>query len=330
MTIQDIITEFGAYYINQGQNASRLVQLLYRPAVTDQLFRSIVTDDTVYRASQTRFGRILQPFQTKWTPTDTAKLLATPIAISQYKMKGDVEETPDTLEATWLGFLADNSLDRKVWPFVRWLMETHLLPQIQEDYELNEVYLGKFVAPTTGVAGAAGTAMDGIKTIINGQINAGRITPISLGAIPTDPAAFVDYVEAFTDNIGARYRGVPMNVAMNETLALRYGRGKRAKYGKDFMPVEAPQIVDGNRPLLTGNRIEETKHQVVALPSMGNSLKIWATPYDNTVRLAKKSQNVSQFQIESIDRLVKLFTDFWKGVGFLIPEAVFTNDQDLV
>ena len=141
MTIADIIAEFGAYYINQGQNATRLVQLLYRPAVTDQLFRSIVTDDTVYRASQTRLGRILQPFQKGWTPVGT--MSATPIEIPQFKMKADLQETPDDLEATWLGFLADDSLDRKTWPFVRWFIEVHCLPQIQEDYELYEVYGGQ-------------------------------------------------------------------------------------------------------------------------------------------------------------------------------------------
>ena len=103
-----------------------------------------------------------------------------------------------------------------------------------------------------------------------------------------------------------------MNIAMNETLGLRYARGKRAKYGKDFMPVAAPVVPDGSQPLLTGNKVEETRHQVVSLPSMGESLKIWATPYDNTVRLAKKSQNMGQFQIESVTRLVRLFTDFWK------------------
>ena len=86
MTIADIIAEFGAYYINQGQNASRLVQLLYRKSVTDSLFRSIVTDDTVYRASQTRLGRILQPFQKGWTPLGA--MSATPISNSAVQNEG--------------------------------------------------------------------------------------------------------------------------------------------------------------------------------------------------------------------------------------------------
>ena len=175
MTIQDIKTEFGNYYINQGQNAARLIQLLYRPSVTEQLFRSIVTDDTVWRMAKTAFSRLLQPFQAAWTPTGT--LTATPISIQQFPMKVDVQETPDTLEATWLGFLADSSLDRKTWPFVRWLIESHLIPQILEEYELNEIYLGVRVEPTAGVAGAAGTSMNGIRKQINDFVAAGRTTP---------------------------------------------------------------------------------------------------------------------------------------------------------
>lgn len=329
MTIADIKTEFGNYYINQGQNAARLIQLLYRPSVTEQLFRSVVTDDTVWRMAKTAFTRLLQPFQSKWTPTGS--LTATPISIQQFPMKVDIEETPDTLEATWLGFLADSSLDRKTWPFVRWLIEAHLIPQILEEYELNEIYLGVRVEPTVGTPGAAGTAMDGIRKKINDFVAAGRTTPISLGAVPTDPVAFVNYVESFCDAFSKRYYNVPMYVNVNETLSQRYARGKQAKYGKDFnMAARMPGTPDVADFLGTANTVEFTKHKLVGLPSMGSSMKVWATPLDNTVKLAKKSQNMGQFQLENVDRQVKLYTDFYKGIGFYLPEAIFTNDQDLV
>jgi hypothetical protein len=187
MTIQEIITAYGAYYLNNGQNATRLVQLLFRRGVTEQLFSSIVTDDTLYQAAKTVLGTILQPFQKAWTPK--GNLVVTPITIKQFKMKADVEETPDDLEATWLGFLADGSLKRTEWPFVRWFLEVHLIPQIEEDYELNEVYAGVRQEPANGVAGPPGTAMDGIRKILNDHTGAGRITPSVLGAIPTDPRA---------------------------------------------------------------------------------------------------------------------------------------------
>lgn len=329
MTIQDIKTEFGNYYINQGQNASRLIQLLYRPSVTEQLFRSVITDDTVWRMAKTLFSRLLQPFQTGWTPQ--GNLTATPISIQQFPMKVDVQETPDSLEATWLGFLADSSLDRKTWPFVRWMIEAHLIPQIQEEYELTEIYAGVRVEPTAGTPGAAGTAMNGIRKLINDFVAAGRTTPIALGAVPTDPLAFLNYVEAFCDAFSKRYYNVPMYVAMNETLAQRFARGKQAKYGVAFnMAGMATTAPDANNFLGSAIKVEYTKHSVVGLPSMGASNKLWATPLDNTVRLSKKSQNMGIFQLETIDRLVKLFTDFYKGIGFYLPEAIFTTDQDLV
>ena len=233
------------------------------------------------------------------------------------------------MEASWLGFLADASLDRKTWPFVRWFIEVHLIPQVEEDYELNEIYLGVRQEPVNGTAGAPGTAMDGIRKVLNDHTGAGRITPMMLGAVPTDPQAFCDYVEALAYGTNKRYRSALMNVAMNEDLALRYAIGRSKKYSLYQQMIEAPVTPDLSGTVLTAIPIQHAKQQVVGLPSMGNSEKIWMTPMANAKRLAKKSQNMTQFQIENVDRKVKLYTDFWKGVGFLLPEAVFTNDQDI-
>jgi hypothetical protein len=326
MTITAIIAEFGAYYLASGQNAQRLVQLLFRPAVTEQLFSPRVTDDTIYQASQTRLGRILQPFHKNWTPLGALEAL--PIVIKQFKMKADLEETPDELESTWLGFLAGDGLDRKTWPFVRWFIEVHALPQIQEDYELNEIYLGVRAEPNGTTPGAAGTSMDGIRHIINGFVTAGKTTPMVLGAIPTDPKAFCEYVEAMAHTTLKRYRNVPMFMSMNEDLALRYAIGRDAKYNLATKPVET-NTPDAVNLLESSVAIQHSRQRVVGLPSMGDSAKIWMTPAANAIRLAKKAQNAGQFQVESVDRKVKLYTDFYKGVGFLMPQAIFSNDQDL-
>lgn len=47
------------------------------------------------------------------------------------------------------------------------LVEGHLYARMDEDYELNEIFFGKLAAPTPGTPGAAGTGMDGIRTIID-------------------------------------------------------------------------------------------------------------------------------------------------------------------
>ncbi|AWW32433.1 hypothetical protein DN752_21060 [Echinicola strongylocentroti] len=315
MDVQDIITEFGAYYINQGQNLSRLVKILNEKSVTENAFTTVVTDDTLYRGGKSTIGRLLQPFQKGWTPIGNVGF--TPIAIPQYPFKMDHEEYPDDLEATWLGFLADESLNRSEWPFIRWLVEVHLLPQIKEDYELNEIFSGVYVAPTPGTAGAAGTAMNGIKEIRNTHISDGRITPITIGALETDPQAFVEQIESFSDQINTRYWMQNMELNMSQTLAKRYRRGYRKLYGKDT-------DFDGVK-----SSVEDTNIMVVGKPSHEGSDIIWCTPKSNAIRLLKKSQNMNRVRIETAKREVSIFTDFYSGIGFLIPEIVFTNDSEL-
>jgi hypothetical protein len=316
MNVADIITEFGAYYINSGQNMSRIVSQLYRPSETEMMFRPVVTDDTKYRASEARIGRLLQGFQKGWSPTGTAQFV--PVDIDQFKMKLDFQDYPDELEASWLGFLAGPEIDRKQWPFIRWVVEMHLLPQLMEDKEMNEIFAGEFLAPPTpGTAGAAGTAMNGIAFLLNYWIDESRITPIATGALETVPADFVDQIEAFVDAIDTRYWTKNMNLCMGQEWARKFIRGYRAKYGKD-------QDFKG-----TTFKIPESNITITGLASHNGSEKIWCTPYENTVRLSKKSQNEKMVQVESVDRLVKIFTDFWFGVGFVIPEIVFTNDQEL-
>jgi hypothetical protein len=327
MDIKDIEAEFGVFYRDGGQNKARILKKPYISSQTEALFGLIPTDDTSYQMALAELSRVLQPFQLGWTPLGS--LTVTPILLTQTPFKVDLQENPDKLENSWLGFLADNNLNRAEWPFVRYLVEEHLYARMDEDYEMNEVYFGKFVAPTPGTAGAAGTGMDGIRTIINRAVANSKITPIALGAIPTDPKAFCEYIEGFVDKFTLRYRGQAMEVCMNLSLARRYAKGRHEKYKSDIAGATARQILDGNDNALLTCPIEFTNHTVVGLLSMGDSMKIWATNKENRKRLAKKTVNQRTVRIESAKREVAIYTDFYKGLGFPVLEAVFTNELDL-
>jgi hypothetical protein len=311
--IADILTEFGAYYIKNADNMKRMVKQLHSAAPTQTLLTPFKTDDTIYRASESRMGRILQPFQKAFTNINSLEFV--PVAIEQFKLKADVEESPDDLEGSWLGFLSGEGIDRAEWPFVRWFIEEHLIPQIKEDEELNEIYHGVYAAPVAGVAGAAGTALNGLKKQITDNITAGRITPIVLGAPDADDAVWVDQIEDFADGITQKYQNVPMMLAMNPTLVRRAQRGYRKKYGANA------NFQD------TNGKVDFTNLTIVGLPSMTGSNRIWCTPKENALVLGKKTVNMGNFRVESYRRLLSFFTDYWKGVGFLIPEIVFVNDQ---
>lgn len=313
MTIADIITEFGAYYEKNAANKARLYSTLRAASTTSSILTPIVTDDTLWRAGKATMTRVLQPFQKAFTPLDP--LTITPVEIQSYKMKIDSSEYPDDLEATWLGFLAADSLNRKDWPFVRWFMEEYLIPQAKEDFELLEVYNGVFAAPTPGTAGAAGTSMNGFKKLIADFITAGRITPITTGAPSGTNTTWVGQVETFADAINTKYWGVKMQLAMSEMNARKFHRGYQTTYGKDT------NYKDGK------GEVPFTNLTIIGLPSMGASNRIWCTPKGNSVRLMKKTENMDNMNIENVDRQVKLYTDWWTGVGFIIPEVVFCNEQ---
>lgn len=316
MEIADIITEFGNYYEKRPENMKRLVKQLNQASVTESLLTPLVTDDTIYRGAETQFTRVVQAFQQAWTPLDPLTVL--PVEIQMFKQKVDLDETPHQLEATWLGFLTGPEINVAEWPFIRWYMEVHLLPQIDEDIELLEIYKGVRVEPTVGEPGVAGGAMNGIKKIINGHVTADRTTPIVMGAIPATNLETYEYMESFADKIGKKYWNIPMQLGVDQAVARRAIRGKREKYGKDVMATGALTL------------IEDTNISIIGLPSMAGAQKIWCTPKWNSVYLRKKTQNMKQFKVEAVKRVLSMYSDWWIGVGFHIPEIVFTNDRDLV
>ena len=313
MVISEIISEFGAYYLKNGQNATRLYQLLRANSTTSELFTPVLTDETIWRAAQVIQKRVLQAFQKAYTPIDSAEFK--PLEIRMFKMKIDESQYPDDLEASWLGFLAGNKTDRTTWPFIKWYVEEMLIPQTLEDLELNEIFWGVRVEPTPGTPGDAGNGMDGINKIIMDLQTANKIDPILTGALETDIEAFVDQIEEFADGINAKYAMANMSLNMSETLAKRYRRGYDKKYGKN---------TNSNGK----NDVEVSKTNLIVngLPSMIGSDGIWCSPKANCIKLMKRTENINNFEVEKVDRQVKMYTDFSMGVGFIIPGAVFTNE----
>lgn len=316
LQIADVVAQFGAYYLNNGQNLSRLYELLRRATTTESMFSPINSDDTIWRAAKSLYTRVIQPFQKAFTPLASVTVL--PVEIKQFKIKVDAQEYPDDLEASWLGFLDGPEIDRKAWPFVRWYTEQYLIPQIKQDIELLEIYQGVRVEPTAGQPGAAGTSLDGLKMTINGHIKSGRITPISTGVLAPDPNDFVDQMEEWADGIDKAYWSIPMILGISETNARKFLRGQERKYGRNT----------GGGAL--GLTINNTNITLAGLPSHQHTDKFWCTPKANAVMLRKRIQNQTAVQVENVDRLLKFFTDFSMGIGFIIPEIVFTNDLDLV
>lgn len=317
LNVTDVVTEYGAYYQDRGQRVADLYKKLTTMMVTWALFQTVMRDDSIYEAGIAEVGELLQPFQKSWTPKGIATFR--PQVIRAHKAKVDYELYPDDIEATWLGFLADNGLNRKDWPIVRYIQEELLTPRLADDIETKAMYHGVYVAPTAGVAGPASASMDGFRKIINDGVTAGTIAPITMGAIPANDVDFVTYVEDFVQQILVRYRNQQMPLIMNEDLAFRYKNGFHQKYNVNYS--QDPQDM----------RVRHRSNiRIVESPAMVGSDKIVMTPQTNMKKLVRRTQNIGRWGIEQEDRRVKMWTDFYLGLGFVIHEIVFTTDVDLV
>ncbi|MEH0153733.1 hypothetical protein V6R21_06265 [Limibacter armeniacum] len=317
ITTTDLVAQYGTYYDGKDKR-DRLYELVRVKSETDMVASSITIEENEYQAAESEFTEILQGFQKGWTPKGALTFKPRPIKLGNFKI--DVEVFPDDLKNTWAEFLTGlEPAERTQWPLVRWMLEKHIMPKIQEDWELKEVFGGVKTAINAGTPSAAGANIDGLRKQINDGITAGDITPIATGAAATDPVAFVDQIEAFVDAIPQEYRDKPMELVMSKDLAKRYARGYRAKYMTGV-------VVGGESRL----EVVDTNITIVGVPSMIGSEKWFCTLKWNLKKIMRNKGNFNSPQVTKGEnpRGVQIYSDWWMSIGFLIPEIVFTNDQD--
>lgn len=313
----DVISEYGSYYINEGQNMQRLLMRPFFPFGTKEAFTVFPTDATKVRFSDVQVGKILQPYQGAYTPKGSVTYK--PVQIDLVQVKIDQKFNPNDLVNSWLGFLTNNNTDRKTWPFTRWVVEVYLLQQLNEDLETDAVYTGEQDAVVPGAAGDPADCIDGVKKLLNEGIGAGDIIPISTGALAGDPKDFCTQVEEFVKQVPKKFWKKKMTLNMSEDNALKFAEGKDQKYNTNYAK-EGSLITVKNFGNIT----------VAGRQSMDASDKIWMTPIENIWFPVKGFANSTGFEMESEDRNVKIWTDFWIGLGFLLKDIVFTNDVELL
>jgi hypothetical protein len=305
--VTDIVKEYGAYYLNSGQNKSRLLHLLLFGRETTKIAREIKTDDTVYRLAESSVTSLVQAFQKGWTPKGDIKF--TPNPISLYKMKVDLDLYPDDIEDNWLGFLASENQNRKDWPLIRYIMEEHLIKKIEEDLELKEYYHGVRTEPTAGTAGDTGKSMNGLKYLLE---NSAKINCLTMD--PLEASIIYDQIEEAYEQIAEEYQRVNMLICVAPKWQRAFLKDKRAQ---GYYQITKPGDID--------NTLDFSPAKVHGLPSMIGTDDLFITPRENLLHLTKKGRNSANFKVEESKRCVSIMTDWWEGFGFGLNEVVWTN-----
>lgn len=312
----DIIAEFGAYYRAGSANIKDILDQILMKSQTEKYFNRRVTEDTLKQGATAEVSTVLQAFQKQWTPN--VDVTFNPLEQKLYRLKIDAEFYPDELHETWLAFLTDNNLDRKTWPFVRYVVKK-IIEKSHEDYEKNEIYKGVYSAPVAGTANGAGENVQGLKQQLNDLHDAGSVNTITMGAMPSTAELIVPYFETFDKSIFDTNEELATEIDayfVSPKNARLFREGMRAKYNSNYAQADLAKLIDSDIP-------------VIGLNSMKGSNKIWATPKINRVQYVKAPGNENIMRAENVDRLVKLYTDYWKSIGFWNPEWVFQNDVEL-
>jgi hypothetical protein len=312
ITTTDIVREYGAYYIDAGQNKKRILNMLSQGSEIVKYATPIKTDDTIFRLANATFHSLVQPFQKTFTQKGGVDIV--PNEIRQFRFKLDDEFMPDEFYATWLGFLTAQQVDRKEWPFVKWLIEVYYKNQIDQDMELNEYYKGVYATPQAGIAGADGTGMNGVQHLLRAGVEQGTINSIDIGTL--NASNIFDQIEAFTDEISEVYQGVKMNVFMSRHWLKKYLQDKRVQ---GFYQKFSEKDIDSG--------IDFTPLSVIGLASMVGTDDIFCTPAQNFLHVAPATITKNSFKFEEAKRAVAVMADWAEGLGFGINQAVWTNIQ---
>jgi hypothetical protein len=327
LEITDLVSQWGAYYRNEGQGRQSLVKKILTPTVTEKVWSPIIeTQNDVEKMGEAAMTRVFQAFQKTFTPIGTFSIV--PREIGLQDVKHDVVLHPDDIRRSWAGFTAGDTNDRKAWPIVRYIAEEMILQKSDEDFEEDEVYKGS-LSLTPGTATSAGQSFNGLEKSIKAGILAGNsIVVTSPATWSEDPSDFVKQVHEWIadvklDNYGKKLIKLCDYIFMDEELKDRFARGIHELYDINY-------AVTGLNIMTYPDMIPVpfTKLKVMGLPSMAGKRRIFMTPPTNRKCFLKRPKSKMILQIESIDRQVKIFGDYSKAVDYWSDTMIITNQID--
>lgn len=312
LTIEDIVSEYGKYYMKGGQNEKSILKLMKQPSVTPSHAKPIITENTQYRFATSHFGSKVQQFQKEFTPKGDDEFKPNIIQLRQGKV--DYSFYPDDLTESWLGFLSSiDEGDRSKWPSVRYMIENAILPQIPHDMELQAYGKGEYAEPTKGVAGTAKNVLDGLVKITDDGLANSDSPMNNVVLTKTGLENGVEFIESFLASILPLYLdNFKFKILADPVFVRNYQTNYRDRFNQST-------VYSDNRTLKVDFH---PNVELVSLPSLTGTNRMIATPTENFLYVRRKN-GINAPVIQADKREVIIMTDWWEALGFGYNELVW-------
>lgn len=315
LNLSTLVAQLGAYF---RQKDPRIITRMYQEpdSAGFTTLRTGIKDELV--STSAKIGELLQAFQCGWTPKGT--VVMDPIINKTFPVKWEVEiDCLEELERTYEAYLYQEGKTVREQPFVNWLIENVIIPQVIEDIALNEAS-ATYAAPVSGTPGAAASSFDGYLTVVQDLITAGALTPIAIGAI--NPTNIHSQSEAFVKAIPARYRNKGGQMLMSDTNACHLFEDYRNTF---------PFSYATDKPFMV--KLSNTNIMARGVVGMEGSDRFIFTPKSNFIKMidvvdvSDAGDNRQFLQVDTDKRKICLWVEGKIGFGFLNVEELFVSDN---
>lgn len=312
--VDDVKAELGPY-LSQGNNLD-VLQELYQGFTTSKHlnWKRAVTEYMAVESEAT--DHVIQQFKKEWTPRGGAKFV--PLKIKNYRHKVDFAINPAEVGESWLFHLYDESLTPDQMPITRYIIDKVLLPKIGEDMEF-------ITGKAKFVEGSEKTeeTMNGIETqLVEAKKTLDKHIHFYADAknlLEATDAEVLAVIDDFVASIAPLYKSKQMPVFMSADMYLKYKRAYKAKWGEK----------SGTEKVNFGeDRVDFSNCYLQTLDCLHGSPIVFSTPPQNFVGLRHKNPPQFITDIQKHDREVRIYIEFWYGIGFLLGEAVFAIVPD--
>jgi len=314
INVRRLIQEFGAYYINEGQNMQRLrAAIIAKPVTLEKHAKSIRTMDTMYRMANPQFESLIQPFKATFNPIGGVDFHPNEIYLP--KIKVDLSLTPDEIEDSWLGFMNDlDPADRQNWKVVQYIFEEYIKKQIGKDREKLMVYKGKYNPNGT----TPSDCMDGILELLKKGAQSEYPINIIAGLGELDKDTVFDQVEAFDAALPEELINEKITIFMAPDMFRAYLTNARAK---GFYNIKSDKEISDAVDFTNGN------HTIAPLPSMAKTKHLWATVDENLLWIANRNIDNFKADMQAHHYDVDIMLNWREAVGFGCNQMVWATEE---